>query len=146
MPSAAPDERRKQMRGKYPGYVRFPARGAGRIITLLVLIFTVLVLVTACGGSSDTTTTASGTTGGGGVQVAMKSLAFDPESVTIKAGESVTWTNQDSASHTVVGDNGEFQSGDLAKGAGFTFTFDKAGTYTYHCSIHPSMKGTVVVQ
>ncbi len=48
--------------------------------------------------------------------------------------------------HTVVADNGEFKSGDLGQGATFTFKFDKAGTYPFHCSIHPSMKGTVVVQ
>jgi plastocyanin len=76
----------------------------------------------------------------------MKDMTFDPATVTIKTGESVTWTNEDSVTHTVVGDNGEFQSGDLADGATFSFTFDTAGTYTYHCSIHPSMKGTVVVE
>jgi plastocyanin len=76
----------------------------------------------------------------------MKNLAFDPATVTIKAGESVTWTNQDSMNHTVVGDNGEFKSSELANGATFSFKFDKAGTYAYHCSIHPSMKATVVVQ
>ncbi len=48
--------------------------------------------------------------------------------------------------HTVVGDNGEFESTDLANGATFTFAFDQPGTYAYHCSIHPSMKATVVVE
>jgi plastocyanin len=76
----------------------------------------------------------------------MKGLAFDPATVTISAGESVTWTNEDSAGHTVVADNGEFKSDTLGNGGSFSFTFDKAGTYPYHCSIHPSMKGTVVVQ
>ena len=76
----------------------------------------------------------------------MKDMAFDPATVTIKAGESVTWTNEDSASHTVVGDNGEFESDSLSKGDTFSFTFDAAGTYAYHCSIHSSMKATVTVE
>jgi plastocyanin len=76
----------------------------------------------------------------------MQSLAFNPQTVTIKVGETVTWTNQDSHNHTVVADDGAFQSNDLANGATFSFTFDKAGTYAYHCSIHPTMTGTVTVQ
>ena len=104
---------------------------------------------TSCGGdtsNSSETTASSGGPGASGAQVVMKDLAFDPETVTIKAGESVTWTNEDSASHTVVGDNGEFESDSLATGDTFSFTFDKAGTYAYHCSIHPSMKATVTVE
>lgn len=99
-------------------------------------------------GSSTTASTPGPTAGGGaaGAQVVMKNLAFDPATVTIKAGESVTWTNQDGMNHTVVADKGEFKSSDLGQGATFTFKFDKAGTYAYHCSIHPSMKATVVVQ
>jgi len=136
-----------------PGLIRSgrsSARRAGVIVIAMVAILAVLMLMAACGSSGgDTTTTGTpGTTGssGGGAQVVMKSMAFDPASVTVKAGESVTWANQDSATHTVVGDNDEFKSGDLANGGSFSFTFDKAGTYTYHCGIHPSMKGTVVVQ
>jgi plastocyanin len=101
------------------------------------------------GGGSTTTAGTPGTTtagGAGGAQVVMKNTAFDPATVTIKAGESVTWTNEDPMNHTVTADNGEFDSGNLGQGATFSFTFDKAGTYPYHCSIHPTMKGTVVVQ
>ena len=94
--------------------------------------------------TAGTPTTAGG--GAGGAQVVMKGFAFDPASVTIKAGESVTWTNQDPTNHTVTADKGEFKSSDIANGATFTFKFDTAGTYAYHCSIHPSMTGTVVVQ
>ena len=141
----------KLMRSRFVGSGRSTTRRAAGIIIAMVVMLAVLTLTAACGssgGDNTTTTTATpGTTGGGGgAQVVMKSMAFDPASVTIKAGESVTWTNQDSATHTVVGDDDEFQSGDLANGASFSFTFDKAGTYTYHCGIHPSMKGTVVVQ
>jgi plastocyanin len=129
-----------------------PKRRAVILIAALTVLLAVVVLAVSCGGGATGTTagavTTAGTpgTGGGGAEVIMKSFAFDPATVTIKAGESVTWTNQDSANHTVVADNGEFTSGDLAKGATFGFKFDTAGTYAYHCGVHPSMTGTVIVQ
>jgi plastocyanin len=121
---------------------------------LAVLFATLLVVVvigvaaTGCGGGTSSSTTAGSpsTTGASGAQVVMKGFAFSPASITIKAGESVTWTNQDGSTHTVTADNGEFDSGNVAAGATFSFTFAKAGTYPYHCTIHSSMKGTVVVQ
>ena len=139
------------------------------LIGALSVLLVVGVLAASCGGgttATTATTVGSGTTagtpttagatttagtptsaaGGGGTQVVMKGFAFDPASVTIKVGESVTWTNQDSTNHTVTADKGEFNSSQLANGATFSFKFDTAGTYAYHCSIHPSMTGTVVVQ
>ena len=76
----------------------------------------------------------------------MKDIAIDPTSLTVKAGYTVTWTNNDSFAHHLVGDNGEFDSGDMAGGGTFSFTFATPGTVAYHCSIHPTMKGTVTVQ
>ena len=79
--------------------------------------------------------------------VGIASFKFSPSSITIKVGESVSWTNQDSASHTIVSDSGsEIQSSSLVQGASYSHTFNAAGTYNYHCGIHPSMKGVVVVQ
>jgi plastocyanin len=129
-----------------------PKRRALVLIAALTVLLAVGVLAASCGGGTTGTTagavTTAGTpgTGGGGAAVTIKGFAFEPATVTIKAGESVTWTNQDSANHTVVADKGEFTSGDLANGATFTFKFDTAGTYAYKCSIHPSMTGTVIVQ
>ena len=115
------------------------------VVLALALILVVAVVVTACGsGSTSTTTTAGGAATGG--QVVIKGFAFSPASITVKAGESVTWTTQDGTTHTVTADNAEFNSSNIASGATFTFKFDKAGSYPYHCSIHASMKGTVVVQ
>jgi plastocyanin len=126
---------------------------AGRrdiVVALLALALMALSLGAAsCGGnasSSSETTATTGGTGANGTQVVMKDMAFDPATVTIKAGETVTWTNEDSASHTVVGDGGEFESDSLSTGDTFSFTFDTAGTYAYHCSIHPSMKASVIVE
>lgn len=72
-------------------------------------------------------------------------FAFDPSSLTIEAGSTVTWTNSDAATHTVTSDDGTFDSGDLANGESFSFTFDEPGTYTYHCEIHPDMTAEIIV-
>jgi len=79
--------------------------------------------------------------------VDIKNFAFNPGTVSIKAGETVTWTNFDSAQHTVTVMGPEsFGSGAIAPGGSFSRTFTKPGKYTYKCSIHPSMTAAVVVQ
>jgi plastocyanin len=72
-------------------------------------------------------------------------FTFGPNSVTITAGGTVTWTNSDSAPHTATGDGGSFDTGTMDPGGSASITFDTPGTYTYYCSIHPNMTGTVVV-
>lgn len=73
------------------------------------------------------------------------SNSFSPNPVEVKVGETVTWVNDDSGRHTVTSEDGVFDSGMMGKGQAFSFTFDKAGEYLYHCSPHPGMEGTVVV-
>lgn len=73
------------------------------------------------------------------------SNSFAPNPVEIKAGETVTWINDDSAIHTVTSEDGVFESEMMGKGPSFSHTFDKAGEYPYFCSPHPAMVGTVVV-
>jgi plastocyanin len=120
----------------------------------------------ASGGEPATTTTAApattqgGDTGGGrgdygggggsGGQAAkgavrIADFAFTPDSRSAKVGDSVKWTNEDGATHRVTADDGAFDSGNLAAGKAFSFTFDKAGTFAYHCNIHQRMTGTVTV-
>lgn len=77
------------------------------------------------------------------VEVAIQNFAFNPKSVTISAGDTVKWTNLDSATHTIKGP--DFESDTLREGDSYSFMFAKAGVYEYVCSIHPSMKGTVTV-
>ena len=84
-----------------------------------------------------------GQAGAGAVRIA--GFAFAPDSRSVKVGDSVTWTNQDGATHTVTADDGAFDSGNLAGGKSFSFTFDEAGTFAYHCNIHRRMTGTVTV-
>lgn len=78
------------------------------------------------------------------VEVAIENFSFNPASVEILTGDTVRWTNMDSATHTVRGPT--FESETLEKGDTYEFLFTDAGTYNYDCSIHPSMKGTVVVK
>jgi plastocyanin len=78
--------------------------------------------------------------------VTIQNFAFSPASLTIKKGESVTWTNKDSTSHTITSDSNVFQSASIGSGQTFSFTFNTAGQFPYHCSIHPSMKAMIIVQ
>ncbi len=73
-------------------------------------------------------------------------FSFVPTPVTITAGSSITWTNRDGVQHTVVEDTNKFASDGLDTSAKFTQTLNTPGTYTYHCSIHPNMKATVIVK
>jgi len=95
--------------------------------------------------SAEATPADSGDAAMGDSAVDIKGFAFSPASLEVAAGTTVTWTNSDSATHTVTADDGSFDSGDLANGATFSFTFDTAGTFTYHCNIHPNMTATIVV-
>lgn len=79
--------------------------------------------------------------------VSIKNFAFSPVNISVKAGTKVTWTNNDSASHTVTETDGKTgpSSGNLSNGDSYSFTFTKPGIYHYDCSIHPNMTGTVTV-
>jgi plastocyanin len=76
----------------------------------------------------------------------LSTFAFVPNPATVSSGGVVTWSNTDTAAHDMVSDTGLWDSGRIAPGAGFDFTFSSKGTFPYHCSIHPGMVGTVVVQ
>ncbi len=81
------------------------------------------------------------------VSVNIQGFAFSPSSTTVKKGTKVIWTNNDNVSHTVTSDAGSLlASPTLSPGASFSFTFDNAGFFGYHCSIHPMMKGIIVVE
>jgi len=136
------------------------------MLVLVVALVAVPVLV-ACGsagnassGSGGGGTTPAGTPSSsvGGTSVAIANYAFTPQTLTVKAGTTVTWTNKDSVLHNVISANdmstsatttSAFASGNFNKGQTFTFTFSKPGTYYYECSIHasmPAMHGKIIVQ
>lgn len=81
--------------------------------------------------------------------VDIKNMMFTPSQITIKEGDTVTWTNNDNIAHTVTDDLsnvGGPASGNIPPGGSYSFTFKDKGSYQYHCNIHPSMRGTIVVQ
>jgi plastocyanin len=79
-------------------------------------------------------------------EVKIDNFRFGPATTTVAVGTTVTWVNRDDIPHTVVSTDGVFKSKVMDTDEKFSFTFSKAGTYTYFCSIHPKMTGTVVVQ
>jgi len=127
-----------------------------RILVALSAALALAVAISACGGSSGggststspaASTSASSSAGGGGaVAIKMQNIAFSPNSATVKVGEKVTWTNDDSTDHNVTAQSGaSFKSKDFGNGGTFSFTPDKAGTIKYVCTIHPGMDGTLTV-
>lgn len=79
--------------------------------------------------------------------VTIRGMAFSPTPLAINTGDTVVWKNFDSVAHTVTSDTGlEMQSGQIKQGESYSHTFTAPGTYSYHCLIHPYMKGTVVVR
>ena len=77
--------------------------------------------------------------------VTIQNFAFNPGTVNVNTGDTVTWTNRDSSPHTATGNGGSFNTGTLKKGQSASHTFAKPGRFAYICAIHPNMKGTVVV-
>jgi plastocyanin len=79
-------------------------------------------------------------------EVKIDNFSFGPGTLTVPVGTTVTWTNRDDIPHTVVSTEGAFKSKVLDTDEKFSFTFSKAGTYPYFCSIHPKMTGKVIAQ
>jgi amicyanin len=98
--------------------------------------------------TQSTDTNASVTTADA-MNVTIQNYAYSPAKITVKKGTKITWTNQDEVRHDVMSDDNSPQKGLesdlLGKGQSYSYTFNTAGTYTYHCSLHPYMKGTVEV-
>jgi plastocyanin len=79
-------------------------------------------------------------------QIVIKDFMFTPNSLTVKAGSSVTWVNKDDEPHSVASDTGLFRSGAVDTNETFSYKFDKPGSYHFTCTIHPRMVGTIIVQ
>ncbi len=110
-----------------------------------------LVLAAACGSSNNSSPVAPTTpTGGGGggatTIITISNFNFSPNPMSVTVGSSVAWKNNDSTSHTATADNGSFNTGTIAPGAtSNAITMSTAGTFTYHCQIHPFMTATINV-
>jgi plastocyanin len=89
---------------------------------------------------------ASDQSSAGATEVKIDNFVFGPQTVTVPVGSTVTWTNKDDIPHTTVSTEGVFKSKVMDTDEKFSYTFTKAGTYSYFCSVHPKMTGKVVVQ
>ena len=130
-----------------------PATTMRRLAGPLLLVAAVAIIAAACNGTgstaygapASTAATATTTAATAANAAAIKGFAFQPDVLKVEVGAKVTWTNDDTVAHTVTADTNSFASGNLQPGGSFSFTFTRPGTYAYHCSIHPSMHGSVVV-
>ena len=109
-------------------------------IASVVLIAILLLPV----GSSRVTATDQPSTAN--VAVKIDNFVFGPQAITVPVGTTVTWTNSDDIPHTAVSTDGVFKSKVMDTDEKFSYTFTKAGTYSYYCSVHPKMTGQVVVK
>ncbi len=138
-----------------------------RLLVLLIACMALALVAAGCGDDDDDSgnggggggnseqpadTGGGGGGGGGGAEVSMQNIQFDPSDVTIKAGETVTWTNDEGVAHDVDKTSGpgpQFSSGPeggMMEGDSFSQKFDQAGTYEYICRVHaPGMAGTIEV-
>lgn len=106
------------------------------LVIVLVGVFGLLLLAGPVLAASGSVT----------IKEADERYLYSPKTVYVNVGESVTWTNDSDAPHTVDSDSGgELESGNLAEGDTFDHTFSATGTFAYHCDIHAYMKGTVIV-
>jgi plastocyanin len=124
------------------------------IIAAIIIIGGALALTHKSNNSNGTNTTTSSNaqtqsnvpaTG----TINIFNMLFTPSQISIRKGGTVTWTNNDKTTHTVVDDLtnvGGPNSGNIAPGESYSFTFNKTGSFQYHCRIHPSMRGTIVVK
>jgi plastocyanin len=108
------------------------------VAVLIVLLFAGTPSVRAGGNNNEQPSAAA--------EVRIDNFSFAPQTLTVAVGTTVTWTNRDDIPHTVVSTDGVFKSKVRDTDEKFSYTFTKAGTYPYYCSVHPKMTGTVVVQ
>jgi plastocyanin len=123
--------------------------GMTRTLLSLCAAVAAVTFASACGSSSSSPSAPSTTTADVTVQIQgdRGSSSYSPNPTTMRVGQSVAWHNADTTAHDSTQDNGRFQTGTLAAGAtSAPITMSTAGTFTYHCTIHPGMIGTITVQ
>ncbi|MGE5358833.1 MAG: cupredoxin family copper-binding protein [Bacteroidales bacterium] len=128
-------------------------RASSMKLALAGLSLMTLLVAAACGSSSVSPTSPSPSPspspapgGSAGVTINISNSAFAPSSMTVKVGQTVAWQNSDSITHTATANSGAFDTGAIAPGStSAAITMSTAGTFAYHCSIHPFMTGTLIV-
>ena len=131
--------------------MRRQIKWCGRLATIQMVATFLLLAGSQSLGASDQASTGQPTgqaTGqpAGKAEVKIDNFSFGPETLTVSVGTTVIWTNRDDIPHTVVSTEGVFKSKVRDTDETFSYTFSKAGTYPYYCSVHPKMTGKIVVQ
>jgi plastocyanin len=117
-----------------------------RAVLAAVVFATFLTAASALLGIAVAALVTAASAQAAGVEVKIDNFTFAPQKLTVKAGDTVTWTNSDDIPHTVTSDTRVFKSKALDTDDKFSFTFATPGTYPYFCSLHPHMSGSVVVE
>jgi len=116
----------------------------GKNVWVAGLAMPIMIVMLLLAGSPSVT--ANDQPSAANAEVKIDNFSFGPQTLTIAVGATVTWTNRDDIPHTVVSTDGVFKSKVRDTDEKFSYTFTKAGTYPYYCSVHPKMTGKVVVQ
>jgi len=118
-----------------------------KTITISIFILCLALMIIGASGCQQATVSTTTSTGAGenAHAVEIKNFAFNPSEITISKGDEVIWLNKDALVHTVSADDNSF-SYKLITGQYATRQFNATGEFAYHCAIHPSMKGTVIVR
>ena len=111
---------------------------SGLVVALPMALAAVLILHPTRAKSEDTK--------GSSMEVRVDNFTFGPDTLTVPVNSTVTWVNKDDVPHVISSNDGLFKSKALDTDDKYSYTFSKAGTYSYYCSIHPKMVGKVVVQ
>ena len=114
-----------------------------RLLLLVVLSVIALLVFVSAAGAQDSGVEAVPVQDARSVGIGDN--FFDPPDAAVEPGSTITWTNNGARPHTVTADDGSFDSGRLNPGDSYTVAFDGQGTVTYHCAIHPEMRGSVTV-
>jgi plastocyanin len=109
-------------------------------LKLLITAMVLFLFISGCSKADDNLVTQ------GANDVWAASSMFDPVSMTVPINTTVKWTNWDSYEHTITSDSKLFDSGNISPKGTFTYQFKNAGTYKYHCTLHPEMIGSIIVQ
>jgi plastocyanin len=115
-------------------------------IWLATLALPMMIAMLMLASASRSAAADTGPSAPAAAEVKIDNFSFGPQTLTVPVGTTVTWTNRDDIPHTVVSTDGVFKSKVRDTDEKFSYTFTKAGTYKYFCSVHPKMTGTIVVQ
>jgi len=110
----------------------------GSIIALSLAVAAVVILHPTRAKSEESKTAS--------MEVRVDNFTFGPDTLTVPANSTVTWVNKDDVPHVIASNDGLFKSKALDTDDKYSYTFTKAGTYAYYCSVHPKMVGKIVVQ